>query len=143
MDQNINDSTQSQAQPVATTQPTANSQSDIDFKALENMSNEEFLEALAAGLLAEKNLGEMDDETKTDMIHDLVERMTVFINRSILEALPSDKLNTIEQLSNNNAPIEEINKVIQESGVDVPQITADALEKFQNIYLGPNENAEV
>ncbi|MBR3175997.1 hypothetical protein IKF26_01180 [Candidatus Saccharibacteria bacterium] len=107
------------------------------------MSNEEFLEALAAGLLAEKNLGEMDDETKTDMIHDLVERMTVFINRSILEALPSDKLNTIEQLSNNNAPIEEINKVIQESGVDVPQITADALEKFQNIYLGPNENAEV
>jgi|GEM_PF-2024837 len=122
---------------------TPASQDDADLKALENMSDEEFLEAFAAGLLVEKNLGDMDDETRADMVHDLVERITTFVNRAILEALPEEKLDEINQLSDNNASLEEINKVVQGTGIDVNQITASALEKFRTIYLGANENAEV
>ena len=122
--------------------PAPNPADGAALSSMANMSDEEFLSAFAAGLLAEKGLGEMDDETKSDMIHDLVERITTFVNRAVLEALPSDKLDAINQLPDDTS-IEEVNKIIQTSGINVDQITANALEKFRSIYLSANENAEV
>ena len=149
-DINVNDNFQGQTDTIAQPQPVAatptsptTSQDDADLESLKNMSNEEFLEAFAKGLLVEKGLGEMDDETRAEMIKDLVERITTFVNRAVLEALPEDKLEQINQLADGDVSVDEINKVVQESGIDTDQITTNALEKFRSIYLDPNkENTE-
>lgn len=115
----------------------------MDDTNIENMSNEEIMDAFLEGLLIEKDLGEMDDDTRKEMLADLKERLYEFINRAILESLPEEKLAEINNMIDNNTITSEIlNKKVEESGIDATKITIEAMDKFREVYLGDNESQE-
>lgn len=103
---------------------------------LQNLSNEEAMAVIAKGLLQEKGFSDLDEETEGEMIQDLVERMTDFVNRAVLEELPEEKMAELDQMiAEERATDEEVGRLIQESGVDASAATMQALEKFREVYL--------
>lgn len=115
----------------------------MDDTNIENMSNEEIIDAFLEGLLIEKDLGEMDDDVKKEMLADLKERLYEFINRAILESLPEEKLAEINNMADNNTINSEIlTQKVEESGIDTAKIAIEAMEKFREVYLGDNEPQE-
>lgn len=106
---------------------------------LQNLSNDEAMAVIAKGLLREKGFTDLDEETEGEMIQDLVERMTDFVNRAILEELPEEKMAELDQMiAEERASDEEVGRLIQESGIDTSVATMKALEKFREIYLNGN-----
>lgn len=113
----------------------------MDDANIENMSNEEIIDAFLEGLLIEKNLGEMDEDTKKEMLADLKERLYEFINRAILESLPEEKLAEINSMADDNTINSEIlTQKVEASGIDATKITIEAMDKFREVYLGNNES---
>ncbi len=118
------------------------SDSSID-EQLANMSNEEVVASFAEGLLIEKNFGEMDEETKKDMVNDIIERVNNFINRAVLESLPKEKLDELDaMIENDTASPEAVAQLIQDSGVDAGAVSVEAMAKFREIYLGADKKQE-
>ena len=106
---------------------------------LQNLSNDEAMAVIAKGLLREKGFADLDEETEGEMIQDLVERMTDFVNRAVLEELPEEKMAELDQMiAEERASDEEVGRLIQESGIDTSVATMEALEKFREIYLNGN-----
>lgn len=127
--------------------PTQNTNSDMsneELKAtLEQMSPEEILRVVALTLLAEKGLGDLDDETKADMVDDLVLRETSFINRSLVGALPEDKRIEFEKAVEEGKFDENtLTNALRESGINADDVVANAITKFREIYLGVDLNTE-
>lgn len=124
--------------PIASSQITKPvPQSDGLDDQIANMSNEEVIENFARGLLAEKNLGEMDEATEKDMINDLIERINEFINRAVLESLPKEKLDELDNMIENDAATPEaVAQLIQNSGIDAGTVSVEAMAKFREVYLG-------
>lgn len=109
-------------------------------KTLQGMSEEEILAVVAEGLLAEKGMTDLEDDVKAEMVKDLVERMTEFVNRAILGALPEDKMAELnEKIEKDEASLEVVNQLVADSGIDANDVTTKALEKFREIYLGKTE----
>lgn len=110
---------------------------------MENMSNVEAMRVIARGLLKEKGLPEMDMETEADMVNDLVERMSEFVNRAILEKLPEEKMTELDKMiDEDNAGPEAVAELIKSAGIDIEAATVEALEKFREIYLGAEAENE-
>lgn len=106
-------------------------------KKLQSMNNDEVMEFFCRGLLKQKNLGEMDEETTREMVADLKERLVDFINRAVLEKLPKDKLDELNAAAEKGEATKEmIGKMIKESNADVDATVAEAMEKFGETYLG-------
>jgi hypothetical protein len=134
----MDDNYQAQNQPQA--QPQTQPQADDQFA---NMSNEEVIASFAEGLLVEKNLGEMDEATKKDMVQDLIERINDFINRAVLENLPKEKLDELDtMIENNTATPEAVAQLIQSSGVDASAVSIEAMAKFREVYLDADTEQE-
>lgn len=105
-------------------------------KKLQNMNNDEVMDFFCRGLLKQKNLGEMDEETTKDMVADLKERLVDFINRAVLEQLPKDKLEELNlAVENDEVTKEKVGQMIKESNADINSTVARAMEKFSEIYL--------
>ena len=130
--------------PIASSQITEPvPQSDGLDDQIANMSNEEVIENFARGLLAEKNLGEMDEATEKDMINDLIERINEFINRAVLESLPKEKLDELDNMIENDAATPEaVAQLIQNSGIDAGAVSVEAMAKFREVYLGNDSEQE-
>lgn len=111
--------------------------------ALSKMSTDEILQTVALSLLIEKGFTDLDEDTKKDMINDLVEREYSFIERSVIAALPEDKRAEVNKMIENDAVSDDaVQKVIAESGIDTETITSEALTKFREIYLGLDKETE-
>lgn len=127
-------------------QPTTNASdiSDEELKAtLEGMSKEEVLAIFAKGLLVEKGLTDLDADTEADMINDLVQRLVFFVNEAIVEALPEEKRKELNVLVEaDNVTEESMDEIIRSAGIDIDEVTREAMEKFREIYLGDGENTE-
>ena len=62
------------------------------------------------------------------------------INTAIIDALPEDKLNELDELtSHDDYKSEDAQKIIDESGVNVAKITTETLLYFEAFYLGQSE----
>ena len=122
----------------------SNTQDNQDIATdLSGLSNEEIMVAFADGLLNEKGLGEMSDEVRQEMLQDLVERLSDFVNRAILEALPEEKIAELDELIDRDvATPEAVSELINGVGFDVSERVAKAMEKFREIYLGENQSME-
>ncbi len=118
--------------------------SDAELEAtLKNMSNEEVLEVVARALLAEKGITDLDEDTEKDMVKDLVERETEFINRAVFEKLSAEQLDELDKIIDEGGDAEaKVQQFIANAGVDVEATTTEALGKFREVYLNANETAE-
>lgn len=118
--------------------------SDEELKAtLEGMLKEEVLAIFAKGLLIEKGFTDLDEATEADMVSDLVQRLVFFVNEAIVEALPAEKQAELDGLIEADAVTEEsMTEIVRSAGIDVEEKTREAMEKFREIYLSDNGNAE-
>ena len=129
------------SEPIVTnsnesTTPSIDNQTRFADDQLTNMSNEEVVANFAKGLLTEKNLGEMDEATEKDMVQDLIERINDFVNRAVLESLPKEKLDELDDMiDSDTATPEAVAQLIQNSGIDASAVAVKAMEKFREVYL--------
>jgi hypothetical protein len=101
------------------------------------------LDGFVYSLIDRKNLKGMTPESREIVAGVLKELVTEQINRAVLDALPEDKLDQIDQLtSQENFNPADVQKIIDESGINVAQITTDTLLYFESFYLGNGETTD-
>lgn len=109
-------------------------------EALEGMSTDEVLAIFANGLLEEKGFTDIDDDTRTAMIEDLVQRENFMVNQALFNALPEEQKAKIDEIAGKENPdVAEVEAVIAESGIDADAIASNALEDFRKLYLAIDE----
>ena len=121
-----------------------NIMSDEDLKdTLNSMSTDEVLHVVAITLLTEKGFTDLDDDTKRDMVEDLVQREYEFINRSIIAALPAEGKAELDRLvESGEVTAEAMQGIVDKSGIDANAITEEAMKKFREIYLADHKEME-
>ncbi len=98
-----------------------------------NVTNgEAILNDFVSSLLLAKG---KEDEPKAHA--DLFERVNEKINRAILEALPADQLDYIENIIDDGTITEEkVTNTLEGSEIDEEEIVSRAMIEFKNEYLG-------
>lgn len=79
---------------------------------------------------------QVDDEVKAQLESDLRVQLMDQIDRAVIEALPDDKVDGLNDLLDREASEEEVQQYVADSGVDVQRITTEAMLRFRDLYLG-------
>ncbi len=88
-------------------------------------------------MLSTKAWGQqVDDEVKAQLESDLGSQLMDQIDRAVIEALPEDKVDGLNELLDREAPEEEIQQYVATSGIDVQRITTETMLRFRDLYLG-------
>ncbi|MCL2869886.1 hypothetical protein FWF48_03745 [Candidatus Saccharibacteria bacterium] len=96
------------------------------------------LDSFIDDILKAKGMDQALGDVYKELHADMKTRALDQIDRAILDAMPEDKLNEMNGLLDKNpdASDEDVQQVIQNSGIDVAQITAMTLLRFRGLYLG-------
>lgn len=98
-----------------------------------NMTLEEFAEKL----LEDKGFKDLDNEVREEMLQDLVGRLNNQINASLIEALPPEKAEELNKMTDDeNTKESEIQKFFAENVTDFTGVFVSALIGFRKTYLG-------
>lgn len=90
-------------------------------------------------MLSAKAWGQqVSDEVKAQLESDLGSQLMDQIDRAVIEALPEEKIDGLNELLDREAPEEEIQQYVAASGVDVQRITTETMLRFRDLYLGPD-----
>jgi hypothetical protein len=104
---------------------------------------EDALDKFVIEIITSKNLPGLNDEVKSQLVADLKTRLLDQINRSIVDALPDDKIDEFNAfLDNSNNTDETVQQFIAQCGVDVKSITAKTMLLFRELYLQTAEERE-
>jgi hypothetical protein len=89
-------------------------------------------------ILKAKGMDKAADDVYHELQADLKTRLLDQIDRAVVNAMPEDKIDELNDLMEKNpaATDAEIQKIVQSSGVDTVQITAETLLRFRDLYLG-------
>ena len=84
----------------------------------------------------------MGDQVKQPAPEELSARLDDAIQRSVLESLPTEKLEELSGMLDHEVSDEELEKFFDAAGVDYERAVALAVENFRQAYLseGPNTN---
>lgn len=95
---------------------------------------QEFIEQL----LQDKGVpADLDEAVRAQLVSDLTERATDFVNKYIVESLDDAKLAELEKLLDNQPDdIEAMKKFIDANVPNKEQLTGLALLEFRSLYLG-------
>lgn len=77
----------------------------------------------------------VDDEVKQQLEADLKNRLMDQIDRAVIEAMPEDKVNGLNELLDREASEDEVRQFIQQSGVDTQRVTLETMLRFRDLYL--------
>ena len=104
--------------------------------SLTGLSDEQAISRFADSLIDAKGLGGLDDERKAKIKAEIEEKTVDTINQAIIYALPEDKFEELEALSDReNVTAAEVSELIKNSGVDVQKIVTKTMEKIQKSFL--------
>ncbi len=78
----------------------------------------------------------VDEEGRKQLEEDLKVRLMDQIDRAVIEELPEEKVDGLNELLDHEAPDEEIQQYIATSGVDVQGVTLRTMLRFRELYLG-------
>ncbi len=88
-------------------------------------------------ILDEKQLSGVNDEVRVQLVADLKERLTDQINRALIEAIPEQKIDELNNLLDDDSVTDEqIHKFITDSGVDDKKVALETMLRFGELYLG-------
>lgn len=79
---------------------------------------------------------QVSDEVKAQLESDLRSQLMDQIDRAVINELPEDKVDGLNELLDREVPEEELQQYIATSGVDVQRITTEAMLRFRDLYLG-------
>lgn len=119
----------------------------VTEEELAQLTPEQMLDAFVMQMLMDKGIADAGEEAVAKFHEDLKTMLVEEINRSLLAALPEEKLNQISaSAENGELNTESLTQAIEESGIDTAKITEETMMKFREIYLAesdePVENAE-
>lgn len=83
---------------------------------------------------------QVSDEVKAQLESDLHSQLMDQIDRAVIEALPEEKVDGLNELLDREASEEEIQQYIVASGVDVQRVTTEAMLRFRDLYLGTDSS---
>lgn len=94
-------------------------------------------EQFVSELLDSKAWGDrVDQDGRKQLEEDLKGRLLDQIDRAVIDALPEDQVDGLNELLDREAPDEEVHEYIANSGVDVQGITMQVMLRFRELYLG-------
>lgn len=94
-------------------------------------------EQFVSELLDSKAWGDrVDQDGRKQLEEDLKGRLLDQIDRAVIDALPEDKVDGLNELLDREASDEEVHEYIANSGVDVQGITMQVMLRFRELYLG-------
>lgn len=107
-----------------------------------NLSSDEGINLFIEGLMEEKGIEATSEELRKDIFTDLKARLMEEIDRSLVAALPDEKLDELSKMVASDGKIEPevIGKMVEEAGIDVDEVIGVTMAKFRDLYLG--EEAE-
>lgn len=101
------------------------------------------LDIFIHGLLEDKQLSGLDEDVRAQLVSDLKGRLLTQIDRAVVDALPSEKIEAFNELLDQPGVDDtQIHGFIQESGVDIKKVTLQTMIRFRDLYLQtPRERA--
>lgn len=96
------------------------------------------LEDFCARLLEEKGLEDLDRAVFIEMRNDLVSRLDDRITAGLIEALPVEKREELDKMTENEDDVKDaqVQKFFVENIENFPDVFAGILMKFRSTYLG-------
>lgn len=101
----------------------------------ENAVNDPFTTFIKEMLSAKAWGQQVSDEVKTQLESDLRLQLMDQIDRAVIDALPEDKVDGLNELLDREVSEEEIQQYVAMSGVDVQRITTETMLRFRDLYL--------
>ena len=99
-------------------------------------SIDDFIESL----LKEKGITDVEGDIKEDLKNEMKNELMNQINEAAIYELSEDKAAELTELMNDpNFSNEQMTEFIQQSGVNLTQVTLDTMLKVRNFYLGTGE----
>lgn len=128
-----------------TPNPLANDADASADKDLDNLTNEETIDLFVRGIMEEKGINAPTEEIEESIYNDLKTKLLEQIDRSLVAELPDDKLEELSKIALEQGQIDPniIAKMIEESNLDVAEITGITMERFREIYLGEKDENEI
>jgi|GEM_PF-5531445 len=100
--------------------------------------DDEIMDKFLYGLMEAKGLKSFEGEIRWVVKEDLKKLLVEYINLSIFNALPKDKLDVLEQAVDEGDK-EKIGEIFKGAGVDYGKVVGEALIGFGNTYLGEGD----
>jgi len=106
-----------------------------------NLTDDESINLFVEGLMEEKGIELGDEPYKNDIFVDLKNRLLTELDRSLIAALPDEKLDAFNEKVKNGEQIDpkELAKAIAEADIDTEKVTAITMAKFRDLYLGTDD----
>ncbi len=99
----------------------------------------EQLDSFIQDIIEAKQLPGVTEEAKAGLVEDMRDKLLDMINRALIEAVPSGKVDELSSLlDQENVSADAIQAFIASSGVDVQSVTAKTLLAFRGLYLQPS-----
>lgn len=124
-----------------------NSAAPVDAAADINvdLTDDKTIDLFIEGIMEEKGISSESEELKQDIFADLKTRLLEEIDRSLVAALPDEKLDELSKIvaSEGQVAPETVGKMVEEAKLDVEEIVGVTMARFRELYLGEDaENAE-
>lgn len=106
---------------------------------MENTQNDE-LDRFVRGIIADKALPGVDDDVREQLVKDLKERLLDQVDRAIIDAIPDDRIDDFNALLDDpNTTDQGVKEYISQCGVDIQGVTTNAMLRFRDLYLTPED----
>lgn len=97
---------------------------------------DEFIEQL----LQEKDITDLDPETRGELKKEMTERLLDQINKAAIMQLDEEKAAELSDLlDKEDFTNEKMAEFMENSGVDLTQVALETMLQFRNYYLSPEE----
>lgn len=106
----------------------------------ESAVNDPFTTFIKEMLSAKAWNQQVSDEVKAQLESDLHLQLMDQIDRAVIDALPEDKVDGLNELLDREAPEEEIQQYVAASGIDVQRVTTETMLRFRDLYLGTDSS---
>ncbi len=96
-------------------------------------SVDDFIESL----LKDKGITDLDPEIKEELVADMKQRLMDQINTAAIMQLSEEKVDELNiLLESPDFTAEKMTEFMQNSGVNLTEVTLDTMLKFRSFYLG-------
>ena len=103
---------------------------------MEIQNIDEFIESI----LNEKGITEVEPDIRNELKEDMKKRLLDQINRAAVMRLNEEKAAELAKLVDDpNFTNEKMAEFMQNSGVNLPEVTLETMLQFRNLYLSPEE----
>ena len=98
--------------------------------------DQDALSKFISDIIDAKGYKTLDSDVRRQLEQDLKNRLLDQIDRAVLEALPENKIDGLNDLLDRDASQQEVQQYIANSGVDTKKITLETMLRFRSLYLG-------